>query len=328
MDSEISAAPVAVFAYNRLDKIKKCLEYLEKCEMSDISDIYIFADGYRSEKDRKSVEDVQEWLKKYCSGTTDLNCKRGSGFKETHLELKEKNEGLANSIISGVTNLIGKYGKVIVVEDDILVSGFFLRYMNLALNYYQKNSRIWAIASYGYNLKALKNYPHDVYLEYRASSWGWATWNDRWHTVDWEVKDFAELEKDKRLQAKFCRGGGDLFPMLQRQMRGESDSWAIRWNYAASKQNRLTVYPKVGFVSNIGFDGSGSHTGDRGIDAKYFENFDSTQDVYLKFEDIQLNQKIVREFYILHTDTLGKKVKRNLSPKKFVAMIKRKLTRR
>lgn len=304
-------APVAVFAYNRLDKIQKCISALEKCELVEKTTLYIFADGYKGEKDKAAVEDVHKWIKEYSA----------SCFKDVNLVLKEHNCGLANSIISGVTELIDKYGRAIVVEDDLIVSPQFFRYMNEGLDFYQHDDRIWAMASYGYDLKSLREYKHDIYVGYRASSWGWATWKDRWETVDWEVKDYEKLQQSLEMQKKFCRGGGDLYPMLQRQMRGESDSWAIRWNYAASMQDKLTVYPKVGLVSNDGFDGSGTHSGLHAPDAIVEEMNQKSFDV--KFENVELDRKITKEFYLLHTDTFLKKVKRNASIKDIIKLIKR-----
>lgn len=306
-------APIVVFAYNRLDKIKNCIEALEKCDLAEKSDLHVFADGYKSEKDRPFVDSVHEWLRNY----KKENEAKDSAFKTVTLHIREKNVGLANSIISGVSEVISDSGRVIVVEDDLIVSKGFLRYMNSGLDFYKNNADIWAMASYGYDLEALKHYEHDVYLGYRASSWGWATWEDRWATVDWEVTSYGELEKSKDMQKKFCRGGGDLYPMLQRQMRGESDSWAIRWNYAASMQDKLTVYPKYGLVSNKGFDGSGTHT------KGHAPNDVLNHGTAVLFEDIQLDHKIAKEFYLLHTDTLGKKIKRNLSLASVLKMIKR-----
>ena len=316
-------APVAVFAYNRLSKIQKCICALEKCALASNTSLYIFADGYKSDKDKSDVETVHNWLRQYNSAhIKGLELGDGSSsFKSVTVVEKEHNCGLANSIISGVTNLLNEYGKVIVVEDDLIVSTGFLRYMNEGLDFYQNDAQIWAIASYGYDLKALRKYNHDIYLGYRASSWGWATWKDRWDTVDWEVKDYNELQHSKEMQRQFCRGGGDLYPMLQRQMRGESDSWAIRWNYAASKQNRLTVYPKVGLVSNDGFDGTGTHSGLHAPDAIIDQGLCDSYEV--RFEKNKLDPRIVREFYLLHTDTFWKKVKRNLSMKDIIKLIKR-----
>lgn len=311
-------APVAVFGYNRADKLQKCIEMLEKCELANKTELFIFADGPKSEKGDKDVNMVHQWVREYKA----YHDAGSSGFKSVNITIKEKNAGLAISIIGGTTKLIDRYGKVIVVEDDLLVQPNFLSYMNAGLDYYKDNKKIWEIASYGYNLNALKNYKHDIYLSFRASSWGWATWKDRWDSVDWEIKDYDKLLASKELQKRFCRGGGDLFPMLQSQMNGEIDSWAIRWNYAGSKRDALTVYPKYGLVRNYGFDGSGIHTGDRGKQAKFFENVnDNFSEV--KFEEVVLDPKITREFYLLHTDTFFKKVKRNLSVKDIVKLIKR-----
>ncbi|MBO5622924.1 MAG: sugar transferase [Butyrivibrio sp.] len=307
--NEKKLAPVAVFGYNRADKIQKCVEALEKCDLASSTELYIFADGYKSDKDRESVEAVHKWA---ISFEADNHA-----FAHVKAVVKERNAGLANSIISKTTDLLNKYGKVIVVEDDLIVAPSFLKYMNGALDYYQYDSDIWEIASYGYDLKALRHYKHDVYLSYRASSWGWATWKDRWDTVDWEVSDYWKLQNNKELQKKFCRGGGDLYPMLQRQMLGESDSWAIRWNYAASKQDKLTVYPKYGLVSNKGFDGSGTHT--KGHAPEDILN-NGTE---VKFEKLTLDPQITREFYLLHTDTIDKKIKRNLSFRGIGKMLRR-----
>lgn len=309
MNSSVTA-PVAVFVYSRLDKAWECLSALEKCKLANESDIHIFADGYKGEKDREKVISVQEWVNRYAA-----DCK---AFKSVTVHIKEHNVGLAKSIISGATELINKSGRVIVIEDDLLVSRGFLEYMNGALDFYEKDENIWEIASYGYNLKALRKYPHDVYLSYRSSSWGWATWKDRWNGVDWEVKDYEQLQNSVEMQKKFCRGGGDLYPMLQMQMRGELDSWAIRWNYAGSKKNALTVYPKHGLVRNFGFDGSGTHSGMKA--PNYVFDGEGNK---IKLEKLVLDPKITREFYLLHTDTFWKKVKRNLSIKDVIKLIKR-----
>ena len=310
--AEKKLAPVAVFAYNRLDKIQNCIRSLERCRLAEESELHVFADGFKGEKDRETVEEVHKWLEEYSKGN--------SGFKTVIPHIKDKNAGLANSIIGGVTEVIAGTGRIIVVEDDLEVSPFFLEYMNEGLSFYENNPKIWAMASYGYDLKALKKYDHDIYYGYRASSWGWASWKDRWDTVDWEVSDYQQLMEDKKAQKKFCRGGRDLLTYLTMQMNGQSDSWAIRWNYAASKQDMLTVYPRLGLVSNHGFDGSGTHSGKSG----YKEVLNQGKNGYdIRFENLQLDKRITREFYLLHTDTFWKKVKRNASLKGVIKILKR-----
>ena len=302
-------APIAVFGYNRIEKLKACVAALEKCQLAADSELYIFCDGSKGDKDRDRVEAVHEWAQEY-SGP----------FKSVTHKIRSQNAGLAVSIISGVTDLMDKYGRVIVVEDDLIVSPYFLRYMNEGLDFYKNNKQIWAMASYGYDLKALRKYDHDIYYGYRASSWGWASWKDRWDTVDWEVSEYQQLMEDKKAQKKFCRGGRDLLTYLTMQMNGQSDSWAIRWNYAASKQDMLTVYPKLGLVSNHGFDGSGTHSGKSG----YKEVLNQGKNGYdIKFENLEMDKRITREFYLLHTDTFWKKVKRNASLKGVIKILKR-----
>lgn len=308
-------APIAVFGYNRVEKLKACVAALEKCEYATQSELFVFADGPRGDKDRDKVLQVQEWVREYASSF--------HAFKSVTARVRDVNAGLAVSIISGVTELMEKYGKVIVVEDDLLVSPYFLRYMNEGLEFYKDDENVWAMASYGYDLKALRSYKHDVYAGYRASSWGWASWADRWDTVDWDVSDYDVLMRDKSAQKLFCRGGGDLLTYLTMQMEGKMDSWAIRWNYAASKQDKLTIYPRRGLVSNRGFDGSGTHnTGKSGYaDVLYLP--ENGYDI--KLEKVTPDAKVTREFYLLHTDTFWKKVKRNLSIKDIKKLVKRAL---
>ncbi len=303
-------APVAMFGYNRKDKLSKCIEALEKCELASSTKLYIFADGPKTEKGRDAVMAVQEWVRSYAETST--------AFESVTTIIKEKNAGLAKSIISGVTDILNEHGKIIVVEDDLLVAPNFLSYMNDGLDFFEKDDRIWEIASYGYALKSLKNYEHDIYAGYRLSSWGWATWKDRWEQVDWNVSDYDKLKASKELQKKFCRGGGDLYPMLQAQMDGKIDSWAIRWNYAASMRDKLTIYPKHGLISNDGFDGSGIHSG---LNAPKSTMENGSEKV--RFEHVEPDPKITREFYLMHTDTLDKKIKRNANPKGIVKQFKK-----
>ncbi len=298
----MALAPVAVFAYNRLDKIKLCIKALEKNDIAHDTELFIFSDGAKGEWDEGAVKEVQNWLCQYV--------KESTAFSKIHLELKDHNCGLANSIIIGVSAVISRFGKVIVVEDDIIASPFFLRYMNDGLAFYKDISNIWSITSFGgYKLKSLKRYNHDVYVGYRASSWGWATWLDRWNTVDWMVTDYDELRNSKQKQKCFNRGGRDLYKLLRRQMEGKIDSWAIRWTYSASKQNMLTIYPKIGFANNIGLDGSGVHCAKN---SKYMFNEECANEYNIKFENVRIEKRIAKELYWYNTDSVIKKLYRKI----------------
>ena len=245
-------APVVIFVYARPEHTFKTIESLANNSLARETDVYIYSDAAKSEMAQIRVEKVREFI----DTLAQLQL-----FRTISISKAEKNKGLAGSVISGVTEIINKYGKVIVVEDDLVSSPDFLEYMNEALDFYENDKRIWSISGYTFKIAIPKNYKKDVYLSYRGCSWGWGTWSDRWSKVDWEVKDYGEFKSDRVQRAKFNRGGRDMAGMLDAQIRGKIDSWAIRWCYTQSRLNMLTVYPIVSRIKNIGLDGTGTHSG-------------------------------------------------------------------
>lgn len=243
-----SLAPIVIFTYKRRNILQQTIEALQKCDLSGESELYIFSDGYKNEIDKPKVIETRKYIKNI------------SGFKRIEIIEADINKGLANSIIEGVSLIFKKYENVIVLEDDIIVSKDFLYYMNQCLNKYQNNREIYSISGYISTLKNTDTYPYDVFFFPRVCSWGWATWKDRWEPIDWTIKDFDEFKKDKKQIRRFQYGGKDLFRMLKRQMKGEIDSWAIRWCYNQFKIGSYTVYPLVTKCKNIGFDTDASHT--------------------------------------------------------------------
>ena len=292
-------APVVLFVYNRLDHTKNLIESLKKNVLADQTELYIFSDAAKNESSAEAVHAVREYIKNY-----DW---QNSFLKVTVVEA-EYNKGLASSSIGGVSDILNRYGKVIVLEDDLVLSPYFLKYMNGALDYYQDVEDVWSISGYSFPMKSLKKYPHDVFYSYRGSSWGWATWLDRWEKTDWEVKDFDRLMSSREMQRHFNLGGGDLTGMLSLQMEKRINSWAIRWVYTQSKLNMYTVYPKRSYLLNDGCDGSGTNSGTH----RELETDIADSTYNCRFEILEIDKKIAREFYLKYTDTLDKKIKRNL----------------
>ena len=214
-------SPVAVFVYNRPEHTKKMLAKLDECFDADRYCLHIFSDGAKKDND-KNVLSVRKIIMEF---------QKHNSFGSVVLHIKEKNCGLANSVIAGVSALIEEHGTVIVVEDDLIVAKDFLRYMQGALDFYQSDSRIWSIAGFTPYLEGVNNYPHDVYLCERAGSWGWGTWKDRWNKVDWNVSSYPSFQKSILKRLQFERRGPGMTKMLDMQMRGELDSWAIRFCY-------------------------------------------------------------------------------------------------
>ena len=250
IDGYRGRAPVIVFAYNRKDHLQKTLEALNINRLAEESELYVFSDGSRTVEGQAKVQEVRDYIEVF---------RKESVFARMTVYYAEKNKGLANSVISGVTSIMDQYGKAIVVEDDLVVSKDFLEYMNQALDHYECDSKIWAISGYTPPLPILKSYEKDIFIGYRMSSWGWATWKDRWEKVDWQVSDYDVFIKDKKRQKEFNRAGPDMTYLLMRQMNGFLDSWAIRWTYQQFKEKMYTLYPKESRVHNLGMDGSGTH---------------------------------------------------------------------
>ena len=240
-------APVIMFVYNRLDSVEQTIENLKRNELAEQAELFIFSDAAKKESQVENVSLVRNYIHKI------------DGFKSVHIIEAEKNKGLAKLVITGVTEIINEKGKVIVVEDDLITSPQFLTFMNDALDFYEDEKKIWSISGYQFPFELPETYTKSVYAAYRSSSWGWATWKDRWETIDWEVKDYSSYKYNPLRIAKFCKGGTDLDKMLRYQMQGKIDSWAIRWCYNQCKQDKYTIYPVKSLVNNIGTDGRGTH---------------------------------------------------------------------
>jgi len=277
----MNLAPIILFVYNRPEHTKKTIDALKLNQLASDSLIFIFSDGNKNENDRKAVEEVRNYIVTI------------SGFKDVKITLRDKNLGLADSVISGVTEVIEKFGKAIVLEDDIVTSPYFLKFMNEALDFYEKDKRIYSISGYNFPIKIPKSYQHKIYISPRPSSWGWATWKDRWGKVDWIISDYDQFLSNKKEIKKFNLGGDDLTRMLKKQMSGKINSWAIRWTYAHYKGKGYCLFSLKSFAKNIGADRSGVHTRKTN---KF--NVDVYEKEYRDFlwENPEVDEKVVKNF--------------------------------
>lgn len=243
----MNLAPVVVFAFNRPDALKNTICSLLQNKESKDSDLFVFVDGARVNKpdETAKVRAVQEYVKSI------------SGFKKIEYTFSETNKGLGDSIIQGVTTIINQYGKAIVLEDDLVFSTNFLAFMNQGLEKYEKHENVFSICGYTNKVKIPKNYSYDAYFCTRSSSWGWATWVDRWNTVDWELKNWEQYSKKRKAFNEW--GGSDCFRMLRSVKEGQGNSWAIRFCFAQFLQDKLSLFPVISKVKNDGFDGSGTN---------------------------------------------------------------------
>ena len=242
-------APIIVFAFNRVDTLQNTIESLKNNKEAKDSELFIFVDGPRLDKkgEKEQVFAVQEYVKTI------------TGFKNINYKFSEINKGLAPSIINGTSEIFKYYSKVIVIEDDLILSQSFLQYMNQMLDLYEKDNRIMQVSGWGCKLTKIKDYPYDVYLNKRARSWSWGTWKDRWETVDWEVKDWNDFSTNLKRISQFNKQGSDLFKMLKGYMTKKNCSWYIRFQYAMHKQKKYSIQPIRSLVINDGFGGNATN---------------------------------------------------------------------
>ena len=276
-------SPLLIFTFNRPEHTKRLFESLFKCELIEETDCIVFCDFPKNKKDYRKNEEVKTLLN---------TISEHNPFKSFEIILQKDNKGLASSIIYGVSFIINKYNKVIVLEDDLIVSVKFLRFMNDCLNFYETDERIWSISGYSHNLKAFKKYKESIYLCGRSCSWGWATWKNRWNLVDWDVSDYSKFKHNIFLRSKFASWGRDMPTMLDAQMCGENSSWAIRWCYSQFKCQKYTIYPINSFVENIGCDGSGTNF----KEATSFYTTNNFDEGSYSLKYIEVNKTIKREF--------------------------------
>ncbi|MDN3655874.1 sugar transferase [Ferruginibacter paludis] len=245
-------APIVLFVYNRPLHTQQTLEALAVNELAAESVLYIFADGIKPNATDKDIEKVEK---------TRQVIRNKNWCKEVHIIERDNNIGLAASVISGVTEIVNKFGRVIVLEDDLVTGSGFLRFMNDALEQYENEERVWQVSGYFFPLKNIRSSSSSFFLTF-ASSWGWATWQRAWKHFDPLSEGYSRLKTEKELAYHFdINGSYPYTAMLLNQMEQKNiDSWAIRWWWSIFIHNALTLFPDKSLVNNIGYDEEGTHT--------------------------------------------------------------------
>ena len=247
----MTLAPILLFVYNRPQHTARGVESLLRNALAADSRLIIYSDAPKTAADADSVRQVREYV-------------RGiSGFKEIEIVERGENWGLARSIIDGVTRAVDRYGRVIVLEDDLVVAPYFLQFMNEALETYKDEPRVGHIQACDFTRDA--SLP-DTFLIKWTGSWGWATWDRAWHLFQPDGRKLLAEMRQRRLTREFDFNGAYGFTrMLQRQIQGRNNSWAIRWNASLFLRDVLSLNVGKSLVRNEGFDGSGTNCGGGGL---------------------------------------------------------------
>lgn len=258
-EKKVNLSPIVLFVYNRPRHTRQTVAALQGNELVDQSDLFIYSDGPKDEQSEKAVQKVREYIHTI------------GGFKTVTIRERQENMGLATSIIDGVTAVVNECGRVVVMEDDIVTSPFFLRYMNDALKLYEDEETVISIHGYIYPL--VEELP-STFVLCGADCWGWATWKRGWDLFEEDGQKLLNELNEKKLTKLFdFNGSYGYTQMLKDQIAGKNDSWAVKWYASAFLRKRLTVYPGISLVRNIGLDGTGTHCGTSGrLDVKLAQN--------------------------------------------------------
>lgn len=244
-------APILLFVYNRPAHTRQLIESLLTNAEASQSPLIIYSDAARDESARPAVAEVRRFIRTI------------SGFGSIEIIEREENWGLARNIIDGVTTQINRYGQVIVLEDDLIVAPYFLRFMNDALDMYKDEPRVGHIQACDFTKDP--SLP-DTFLIKWTGSWGWATWKRAWQHFNPDGKALLRQLEERRLTRLFDFDGTYRFTrMLRRQTEGKNNSWAIRWNASLFLADILSLNVGRSLVQNNGFDGSGTNCGGGGL---------------------------------------------------------------
>lgn len=240
----VECSPVAIFCYRRPMHLERTIRGLMECPEFSRSNIFVFCDGPRGDDESAAVEATRALAKKLLGDRAEY-------------VFSERNRGLAASIISGVSAVLERFETVVVVEDDLVVSPYFLEFMNDGLRLYADDERVASVHGYVYPVSS--GFPETFFLR-GANCWGWGTWHRAWRHFQADGRVLAkELRKRGLVRTFNLENSYPYYRMLLNQAAGRNNSWAIRWHASAYLKNMLTLYPGRTLVENIGMDGSGDH---------------------------------------------------------------------
>ncbi len=279
-DNTNNLAPIILFVYNRPWHTRQTVEALQKNELASESVLYVFADGPKLDATEEQINEIVQ-TRKYIHSV--------QGFKEIHVEESEKNKGLADSIVEGVTKILDVYGKVIVLEDDIVTSSGFLKFMNSALTLYENEEKVMHVAGYMYPLK--RNTLPETFFYPAASCWGWATWKRAWDHYNPDARDlYMKIKEGRLLKILNINSIHGFEEQLRANMEGTMYTWFIKWNASVILSHGYSLYPNCSLVQNVGFDGSGEHCGP----TNRFNWLKLADNIEVKKQRVRFSKKAIR----------------------------------
>ena len=271
-------SPIILFTHTRLNLLKKCIKSLKKNKLAEESTLYIFSDGPINKKQNKKIAKVRFYLK------------RIDGFKKVKIFFKKKNCGLSKNIISGVTKILKKEKKAIIIEDDLIFDKFFLEFMNSSLNKYENKKKVWHISGWNYNIDL--KLKEDTFFTRGMNCWGWATWRDRWKYFEKNPKTIINTWDKNKINKFNFDNSINFFSQILKNNKKVLNTWAVFWYATIYENKKLCLNPKKTFTENIGESPSATNT-------KSIDKIFSTNLIQRSKNDIIFPNEYKENLYVL-----------------------------
>lgn len=280
-------APIVLFVHNRPDHTRQVIESLLANPLAKESNLFIYSDAAKNHETQEKVLEVRKYIHTI------------AGFKNVKIIERKRNFGLAENIIDGVTSIVNQYGKIIILEDDIVVSPAFLSYMNNALTCFEKEKKVWCISAWNYPLDP-NPIQEDTFFWRIPHCWGWGTWDDRWQhykrDIQWVENNFTKQD----IYEISLHGVSDYWQHYVLNRRGKIKTWAIFWYLSAYKNQALTLMPKTSLIKQIGLDNSGTHCSSRDPLASDHISTEGPKHYPTEVQESQIALDAIKDFHIQH----------------------------
>ncbi len=245
MSSKNNYAPILVSVYDRLDTFSKCIDALQKNDLSVDSELFIVSDG---PKDKSSVGRID----KVRAFARNIN-----GFKKVNLIFRDENFGSFKSITEAERQIIKEFGRIILLEDDIIASPGFLRFLNSALEYYESNKTIFSVSSYVHPINYISKFNGYCITAPFHCPWGYATWLDRYDQINPNLNPLVDIKKDKYIYKYLTKYSPFILKSLIDDFKKNLGYIDVRISTQMMLKKMVSIYPAKSLSFNIGFDGSG-----------------------------------------------------------------------
>jgi hypothetical protein len=240
--------PITFFIFNRPTLTEQVFSRIAQVRPHTL---LVIADGPRSSEDVKLCSEARRILDRI-----DWDC-------QVLTEFSDHNLGCKRRVSSGLDWAFSQVEETIILEDDCVPSLSFFSFCQKLLEHYRDDERVFLISGDNFQF-GQKRTNNSYYFSRYAHCWGWATWKRAWKHFDATMSSWPEFRAAGHISS-VCEDPVEQnywSNIFEQCYQHKINSWAYIWVYTCWSQSGLTILPEVNLVSNIGFGGNATHTGD------------------------------------------------------------------